>query len=115
MAKTGGRFQRNEYSHVGSNPTIINEIVYNNIMGLELIGWISAIAFAICGAPQAYKCYKEGHGEGLAWSFLILWYIGEVFGLIYVIQFASAPLIINYTFNVLFVSIILRYRAFPRK
>ena len=84
-------------------------------MMIETIGWIGAVAFAICGAPQAYKSWKEGHAHGLAWSFLVLWYIGELFGLVYVIALLSYPLIFNYAFNVILVTVILRYKVFPRE
>jgi uncharacterized protein with PQ loop repeat len=84
-------------------------------MIIETIGWVSAIAFAICAAPQAYMSWKDGHAHGLAWAFLMLWYIGELFGLIYVIALLSYPLIFNYALNVILVTIILKYKTFPRK
>jgi uncharacterized protein with PQ loop repeat len=83
-------------------------------MGLELIGWIGAICFAICGLPQCLKSVSDGHSDGIAWGFLILWFTGEVFTLIYVLPKMDWPLIFNYACNLIFVGIIIRYKFRPR-
>ena len=83
---------------------------------LEVLGWIGAWLLALCGAPQAWNCYKVGHGRGLDPMFLIMWTIGIACMLVYILLkgFISAPLIANYTMNLVFLSIILRYKYFPR-
>jgi len=73
---------------------------------LEFIGWISAISLAICSVPQGIQSYKEKHSNGINWLFIILWYVGEVAGLIYVIPLMKLPLILNYGVNVFFTTII---------
>lgn len=45
----------------------------------EVLGWLGAMCFAACGVPQAWKCYKDGHAEGLSLWFMLLWLGGEVF------------------------------------
>jgi len=82
---------------------------------LEIIGWISSTAFGVCAAPQAYHSYKEGNTNGLTWSFLLLWYLGEVTGLIYVFPLGKVPLIANYILNIGLTSVILKYKIWPRR
>lgn len=83
-------------------------------MSLEVVGWIGSVAFALCGAPQAMKSYKEGHSHGISWGLLSLWFIGEVCTLIYVIPKSHLPLIFNYLGNLFFVAIIIYYKIYPK-
>jgi len=84
-------------------------------MTLELIGWIGSILFAVAAIPQAWMSYKEGNSDGLSALFLWLWFWGEIFVLIYTIPKELWPLLFNYTFNILLLFVILRYKYFPRK
>lgn len=81
---------------------------------LEFIGWIGSIAFAICGAPQAWQSLKEGHSKGIAMGFISLWLIGEICTIVYVIPKGHAPLIFNYLGNLLFAGTIIYYKLYPR-
>jgi len=81
-----------------------------------MIGWIGNIALAICGAPQAYKSFKDGHSDGISTSFIILWTTGELCTFVYILKdISSWPLILNYSANGLFCSIILYYKLRRRK
>lgn len=72
--------------------------------------------FALCGLPQAIQSLKQGHSNGLSWTFLMMWLFGEVLTLIYVYPKSNIlPLLANYTLNLLFLIVIVWYRAFPRK
>lgn len=82
---------------------------------IELIGWTSSIFLAICSFPQMLLSLKQGHSKGLSWWFLILWSVGELFGLIYVLPLGKLPLILNYFANVVFMSVIMKYKIWPRK
>lgn len=82
---------------------------------LETIGWIGGTALAFCGLPQAYKSWKEGHSDGLAWGMLILLFIGALGSLIYVLPLWKIPLILNYVLNLVFVVIISYYKIRPRR
>jgi uncharacterized protein with PQ loop repeat len=82
---------------------------------LEFIGWIGAIAFAICGLPQAIASHKQGHSNGISSFFLALWIIGELCTLTYIIPNKQYPLIFNYVFNIIFTLIILWYKLNPRE
>ena len=81
---------------------------------IETMGWIGSLLFATCGLPQAVNCIKTGNANGLTWTFLILWLLGEIFTLPYIIYSGQSPLIINYGLNFCFVVIILRYKISPR-
>jgi len=82
---------------------------------LEAVGWLGGFLLAICGAPLAWQSYKNGHSEGIAWGFLWLWFWGEVLVLIYVLPQFLWPLILNYTFNIFLITIILWYKIKPRQ
>lgn len=73
-------------------------------------GWLSTICFSLCGAPQAYLSYRNKHSDGVSWGLLILWTLGEIFGLIYMVPKADFPIIVNYLVNLLWLSVILRYK-----
>lgn len=45
----------------------------------DLLGWLACICFSLCGVPQAWKSYKDGHSLGMTSSFIALWLGGEVF------------------------------------
>lgn len=81
---------------------------------MELIGWMGAVLFAICGLPQAVQCAREGHARGLNWFFLLAWFWGEVFTIIYVWPKADYPLLFNYFLNLVFLLVILRYKIWER-
>jgi len=77
---------------------------------VNLIGWIGALCFAVCAAPQAYKSYKQKSSEGISLIFLSLWFIGELFTLFYVAMTTQQlPLILNYIFNILCLAVIIFY------
>ncbi len=83
-------------------------------MTLETIGWLGSILFAICGLPQAISCVKTGHAKGLDWGFLMAWFLGEVFTLMYIWPKSDYPLIFNYSLNLFFLVIILKYKIWER-
>lgn len=45
----------------------------------DLLGWLGCLCFTLCGIPQAWKSYKDGHSLGMTQSFIFLWLGGEVF------------------------------------
>lgn len=82
----------------------------------ELLGWVGSILFALCALPQALQSYRQGHSEGLSWAFLAMWGGGEVATLLYVLEKGNLlPLLFNYGLNLVFLAVIIWYRAFPRK
>jgi uncharacterized protein with PQ loop repeat len=84
-------------------------------MNLEVFGWIGAAGFAVCGIPQAYQSFKDGHTKGLNWGFLGTWSIGEICMLIYILPTGNLPLILNYVGNGICLAVMVWYKVFERK
>ena len=82
---------------------------------MEYIGWCGALLFAICGLPQAYQSWRDGHSHGLNWFFLLAWAGGEILTIIYVLPKWDIPLLTNYFINGIFLVIMLYYKIYPRK
>lgn len=82
---------------------------------IELVGWIGAILFAFCGIPQAYHSWKNKNSHGMSWTFLWMWFWGEIltFGYVATTSF-QLPLLFNYLANFLCLVIIMWYRKFPK-
>ena len=81
---------------------------------LELSGIIGAILFAFCGLPQAITCIKTGNSRGLSWTFLIMWFFGEIFTIVYILPKNDYILLGNYIMNFVFLLIMLKYKIKPR-
>ena len=82
---------------------------------MEYIGWIGSILLAFCGLPQAIESFKTKNSDGLTWGFLIMWGVGEIFTIIYILPKWHWPLIFNYTANIIFISIIVYYKLKPKR
>ncbi len=82
---------------------------------MEYIGWIGSILLAFCGLPQAIESYRTKNSDGLTWGLLLMWFVGEIFTIIYILPKWHWPLIFNYTANIVFISIILYYKIKPKK
>lgn len=85
----------------------------NNTM-IEALGAIGSFAFAVSGLPQAILSFRQKHSRGISGWLLFLWLVGELFTLLYVLlKFSDLWLLINYTLNLFFVSVITYYWFFP--
>ena len=82
---------------------------------MEYIGWIGGILLAFCGLPQAWESYKTKSSDGLTWGFLIMWGVGELFTIVYIIPKWHWPIIFNYTANFIFLLIIIYYKVNPKR
>ncbi len=74
----------------------------------DFIGWIGSIAFAICGLPQAWECFKNKSAKGINSGFVVLWLIGEVCYVVSVLmKFGWVTwMMFNYLANLLSIAII---------
>lgn len=81
---------------------------------MQLVGWLSGILLALCGLPLAYQAWRDGHSRSISNSFLVLWFLGEVFALIYVVSKSDYPLIFNYLWNIIFLVVVIRYKLKER-
>lgn len=80
---------------------------------MEAFGIIGSILLGCCAAPEAIYSHIKGRNDN-SWTFLLMWFIGEICVLIYVIPKKDFPLIFNYGLNILFISVIIWYKLFPR-
>ena len=83
----------------------------------KFLGIVGAICFAFSGVPQAIKSAKEGHSNGMSGLTVWFWTLGEGCMLLYGLYFYihDLILILNYLSNFFFVSIIFKYKYWPRK
>ncbi len=79
----------------------------------DFFGWTGSALFAICGLPQAAQSYREKHSDGLNWYFLLAWFFGELFTLLYIWPKSDWPLIANYSVNMVMLCVILYYKINP--
>ena len=85
-------------------------------IGFEVLGWIGAILFCLCGIPQAVKAYRTRRTTDLSWLFLWMWFGGEIATIVYIIYTnikmheMQWSLITNYVFNIGIVIYLLRMK-----
>lgn len=77
---------------------------------IESFGFIGSILLAICAIPEVVRTIKDNKCH-LGWNFLLLWFFGEVFLFIYVVDLIDYALIFNYGFNILLLIIMLIYKV----
>ncbi len=76
---------------------------------MELMAYVGGVLLTICGIPEVIRTIKDKRCH-LGWAFLLLWFFGEVFMLIYALHLKSNPLIMNYLFNTIIVGVMLYYK-----
>jgi len=83
----------------------------------DLIGWIGSIAFAICGIPQAWDCYKNRTARGINPLFVGLWLVGEICYVASVLmKFGWVNwMMFNYMANIFSIMVIIYYLFMDRK
>lgn len=81
----------------------------------EAMGWAGSVLLAFCGLPQAVDSFKTGRSSGVTWGLLGMWGAGEILTFLYVLPTMELPLLFNYASNMVFISVILYYKVWPRK
>ena len=76
---------------------------------METIGFMGSVLLAICGVPELVRTIKDNKCH-LGWNFLLLWFGGELFMLIYILPMNDLPLLLNYIFNTLLLLVMLFYK-----
>jgi uncharacterized protein with PQ loop repeat len=75
---------------------------------IEFIGWMGTTFLIVCGLPQLTKLWLTKKTEGLSLFMLYLCWSGLVCMLIYEsFTTAKIPLVANYTFSVILVTILI--------
>lgn len=90
------------------------------MIGHEIIGLIGGILFAICGVPQVWQCYKQGHARGLSTAFVVILFFGEMLSFLYTCMISATflekvPYLLNYGANVLLLLVLFKYIWWPRE
>lgn len=80
----------------------------------EILGWSGSILLAFCGLPQAVQSFRTGSSDGVNWGLILMWGVGEVLVLLYVLPRMDWPLLFNYAANIVFISVIAYYKVWPR-
>lgn len=76
---------------------------------MNIIGLTGSLLLTFCGVPELFRTVKDKKCH-LGWGFLMMWFFGEVLCLFYGFDLNEIPLLINYTFNLLIVSIMCYYK-----
>jgi len=79
---------------------------------IKIIGLVGSLLLCFCGLPEVWKAFKNKNANGLTTLFVVLWALGEVFTLTYVIieHPKDIPLLLNYIFSGIVISIIFFYK-----
>jgi uncharacterized protein with PQ loop repeat len=83
----------------------------------DVIGWTGSVAFALCGLPQAWECYRSNTARGISPLFVGLWLLGEVCYIISVLmKFGWVHwMMFNYGANIVSISVIIFYLVRDRR
>ena len=83
----------------------------------DVIGWIGSVAFAVCGIPQAWECFKKRSARGINPYFIGLWLIGEICYVVSVLmKFGWVHwMMFNYTVNIFSIAVITYFIMRDRK
>ena len=82
---------------------------FGNMILHTLIGYLGGFLLAICAIPEVIRTIKDKRCH-LGWPFLLLWFFGEVFMMIYSVWLWDYPLMFNYGFNITLLSVMLFYK-----
>ena len=74
-----------------------------------MIVTIGSILLALCGVPEAWKCYKEKKCT-ISWMMLLMWLVGEICLVIFAIQTKQYVLLINYFANIAALAVMIRFK-----
>lgn len=77
---------------------------------MEYVGWIGSILLALCGLPEAISCVIKKKCQ-VPWTLIAPWYAGEWLVCIYTFyKLGWNPLMVNYIFNIILISIMIYYK-----
>lgn len=84
---------------------------------MYFIGLIGTLLLAFSGLPQAILAMRSGNAYGVSQLTVLCWVFGELAMLVYALHFYPNDwfLLANYGGNFVIVSIICKYKYFPRK
>lgn len=81
---------------------------------MDVVGWVGATLLAFCALPQAVESWSNKSSRGITWGMLGMWGLGEVLTLLYVLPKMDMPLLFNYLANIVFLSVIIYFKIWPK-
>jgi len=72
--------------------------------------WLGGVLLAWCGLPLLMQTISDGHADGVALDFLLVWLSGELLLLYGTARLKETPLTLNYILNIIFICGILMYK-----
>ena len=76
---------------------------------MSVVGLFGSLFLTFSAVPELIRTFKEKRCY-IGWGFLSMWFLGEIFCLFYGFDLNEVPLIINYGFNLLVVTIMFTYK-----
>ena len=76
---------------------------------MNIIGLIGGVLLSFCGLPEMIRTIKDQYCH-VGWGFLSIWISGEILTLVYGIQIDQFPLIMNCSFNILIISVMIFFK-----
>ena len=73
------------------------------------IGLLGSLLLTFCGVPELIRTLKNRRCD-IGWGFLLMWFFGELLCLFYGMDLKEIPLLINYSSNLLIVSVMMYYK-----
>jgi uncharacterized protein with PQ loop repeat len=80
----------------------------------DIFLWLGSAALMVCSVPQCIQSVRQGHSRGLNRLMLWLWVFGMGCCLVFFIDAAVWPMVMNYAFNMFVSGTITWYSYFPR-
>ena len=77
---------------------------------MNQLGLIGSLLLTFCAVPELIRTLKNQRCD-IGWGFLLMWFFGELFCLFYGYDLNEMPLMINYTFNFVIVSVMIYYKV----
>ena len=77
---------------------------------MNTIGLLGSLLLTFCGVPELIRTLKNRRCD-VGWGFILMWFFGELLCLFYGLDLNEVPLLINYTFNLFVVGIMLYFKV----
>jgi uncharacterized protein with PQ loop repeat len=78
---------------------------------VEWLGVVGSAMLAVCALPLVVDVVRNRTARAIPWLFLLSWGVGEIYVGIYGLFYWLKPVLLNVTFNLLAVFIILYYKV----
>jgi uncharacterized protein with PQ loop repeat len=82
---------------------------------INILGYFAMMCLICAAIPQAIKSIRDGHSNGIAGGFVVLLLTGFISMLSFLaLSKPIWPVMVNYAFNIVMISVIGYYKLFPR-